>query len=1164
MTRRIQGLPPKAQYALTLAACIGNRFDVPTLAIVSERSAAQTAADLSLALDAGLLVAQVEAGTAPDEEPGYAFLHDRVQQAAYALIPEERRRMVHLTVGRLLQARSALESLQSFEVVQHLNQGRALISQRGERVQVARLNLEAGRKAKSSTAHDTALELFEAGIELLDEAAWQTDYELAFALHLEAAESRMLCGQLDTALEHSAQLLPRASTPLDRARVMRLRSLQHENLARYGEAIATMREALALFGVSFPDAHDDKLEALEREIDMIETLRGTRDIAALAELPQMTDPQVRMVAAMLTDIWSAAYLAGDPTLARLISATLVRLSLQHGNAEESAYGYVTHAISVGAVRGDPARAYAYGRLALEVNRRFDDVRRRAKILQQFHAHVNFWCQPFDTCAHYAREACRAGLDSGDFLYAAYGAGTQPWAAMLATQDLALFEREHEPNIALIERLKNRGFADSVHLLVQWSRSLQGRTVAPLSLSGAGFDEEAYRSAYAGSPFFSAIHAVVRLQLCVLLGSPAEALAAARHADSLVPPMLGTVWPVMFDLWNALALAAMPPTTASERDEVLAELCSAQARFESLSTHCAENFRCPALLLDAEIARLEGRTQLAVARLEQAIEYAAARPQPMMRALAHELCGRCLLETGRTALARMHLAQARAAYARWGARSKVDAMQQQYPVLSVRGSAAPARAGDEADAAPTDAVASSLVEAGDAAPAYDHGTSPAEGFDLFSVSKAAQAIAAEVELDGLLARLMRIAIENAGAERGALVLEGDSGAMVHAVDGLDAASIRAPVPLEQSLDVPVGIVNYVRRTAAPVLLSQADSDEQYAAEPYVARIRPRSLMCLPAMKQGRLVGVLYLENRRVQGAFTAQRARVLQIVSAQAAISLENAMLFAEQKREIAERERAQAELAAALSEVERLRQDLEAENSYLRRDLIANVSHDLRTPLVSIRGYLELLALRGETLDAPRRRSCLDTALRQSEHLGTLIDELFELAKLDFKGIALQRETFQLAELAGDVVQKFQLVAEGKRLSLRLDAAPGLPPVQADLSLIERVFDNLIGNALKHTPAGGCISVELRDDGARGVGVCVRDSGPGIDAAELPHIFDRFYRAADAAKRDPGGAGLGLAIAKRILELHGGTIEVESSSRGSCFHFHLPVAATAAIRAPRA
>lgn len=1157
MTRRIQGLPAKAQYALTLAACIGNRFDAPTLSIVSEQTAAQTATDLKQALDAGLIVAAALRGTAPDEVSSYAFLHDRVQQAAYALIPEERRRMVHLTVGRLLRARRSPEGPEAhgFDVVQHLNQGRELITRRDERLEVARLNLEAGRKAKSSTAHDTALELFEAGIQLLDETAWQQDYALCFALHLEAAESRTLCGQFDAALAHTAALLPRAASALDRARVIRLRSLQYENLACYADAIATTCEALALFGLSFPATQTDKIDALEREIETIASLRGDRDIAALAALPPMSDPPTQMVAVMLTDIWSAAYLNGDATLARLISATLVRLSLQHGNAPESAYGYVTHAISVGADRGDPAQAFAYGCLALEVNRRFDDLRRRAKILQQFHAHVNFWCRPVETCARYAREACQVGMDSGDFLYAAYGAGTQPWAAMLVTRDLAEFEREHTTNIALIERLKNPGFADSVRLLVHWARALQGRTAAPLSLTDADFDEAQYRSAYGDSPFFATIHAIARLPLCTLLGGADDALAAAHEARGCVHHLPGTVWPLIFDLWHALALAAhhhvLPP---DECDAALASLRAAQSRFATLSVHCAENYQCPAGLIGAEIARLEARTAEAIAQFESVIEYAAAQRQPMFEALAHELCGRCLLGAGRAALARMHLTQARLAYARWGAQAKVDAMRWQYPLLALGTEEHRADAGPLAAGEPLDTAAPNAARA------------TTDGFDLYSVSKAAQAIAAEVELEGLLVRLMRIAIENAGAERGALVLESDAGPMVHAMDGIDTAVAGAPTALEQSLEVPVGLVNYVRRTAEPVFVSDSkDGEEPHAADPYVARVRPRSLMCLPALKQGRLVGVLYLENRRVHGAFTARHARVLQMLAAQAAISLENARLFAEQRREIAERELAQASLASALSEVERLRQDLEAENSYLRRDLVANVSHDLRTPLVSIRGYLELLALRGDTLDAARRKSCVDTALRQSEHLGTLIDELFELAKLDFKGINLQLEIFALAELAGDVAQKFQLVAEGRQIGLRLDVAPNLPPVQADLSLIERVFDNLIGNALKHTPSGGSVRIELRDAGERGVGVRVRDSGPGIAAAELPHIFDRFYRAATAPRCDPAGAGLGLAIARRIVELHGAVIGVESSSQGSCFHFAVPAAGTtAAIRESRA
>jgi len=301
-------------------------------------------------------------------------------------------------------------------------------------------------------------------------------------------------------------------------------------------------------------------------------------------------------------------------------------------------------------------------------------------------------------------------------------------------------------------------------------------------------------------------------------------------------------------------------------------------------------------------------------------------------------------------------------------------------------------------------------------------------------------------------------------------------------------------------------------------------------------------------------VLYLENRRVEGVFTVDRAQVLRILSTQAAISLENARLFAGQRREIAEREQAQAQLAAALADVQQLRADLEAENSYLRRDLIANVSHDLRTPLVSIRGYLEVLATKGETLNATQRRNYLDTAVRQSEHLGTLIDELFELAKLDFKGVTLQREPFHLGELASDVRQKFQLIAEGRKVTLELVVDAALPLVHADISLMERVFDNLIGNALKYTPEGGKVEVSLtaRD---QLVWVCVSDSGVGIASSDLPFIFDRFYRAAGERTRTTG-AGLGLAITKRILDLHDARIEVLNQHRGTCFRFCLPVSTT--------
>jgi predicted ATPase/signal transduction histidine kinase len=1149
MAHKIQRLPAKSQYALTLAACIGNRFDCRTLATVIEESLAATTEDLQPAVVAGLIVklpSQMSEGSAAegDAPEEYAFLHDRVQQSAYSLIPADRKQMLHLTIGRLLRSGAAPEQLGAalFDVAHHLNLGRSLVDGALERRDLAALNLAAGRRAKSSTAHDTALELFRAGVSLIDSADWNEVHELCFELHLEAAESLYLCGQFESSLASLDALVDHARTAIERARVARLRSVEYENLAKYAEALASARDGLAFLGESFPDSECDKRSALEHEIARIDSLRAGREIAALVDLPTMVDPQVRMVMEMLTDIWSAAYIIGDATLACLISATMVRLSLVHGNVEESAYGYVTHAISIGAVRREYAQAYAFGQLALSVNQRFNDARRRAKIYQQFHAHVNFWCRPFGTCLPYAREARRSGLESGDFLYAAYGAGTESWAAIAATQDLAEFVRDYSPSVELIEKLKNKGFADSVRLILNWARALQGRTDAPLSLTDATLDEAAYARAYRDNPFFSAIHAVLRLHLCVLFGSPEEALQAASHASALVAHVPGTVWPLLSDFWHGLALSVnIERASDTERAAWLAQLKSSQRAYQAMAVHCAENFLSQALLLDAEIARIEGRDRDAIALYGEAIEFAAAGPLIAHQALAHELLGRFHLRRGQRSLAAMHLGRSRNCYRQWGAEAKADALVHQYPLV-MEGNGATAAGGEARLTAARELTETRRADAGD-------------GLDLFSVLKATQAIAGEPGHDRLLAKLLQIAVENAGAERGALILETETGPLVCAyatADG-EVRDAEHAVALEQSQSFPVGIVNYVRRTAEDVVLARADTDEQYGSDPYVVRTRPRSVACLPVQRQGRNIGVFYFEHRRAAAVFTPQRLRALRILATQAAASLETARLFDGLKREIAERKQAQEQLGAALTQVEQLRDALQAENTYLRRDLIANVSHDLRTPLASMRGYLELLATRGGQLTASQREEYLGVALRQSEHLAGLIDELFELAKLDLKGAQLEKEPFSFAELAADALQKFKPAAEGKRIALRLEAAPRPPFVRADLGLMERVLNNLIGNAIRHTPEGGQVTLRLSVEGARLVAQ-VADTGHGIAATELPFVFDRFYRGVNARTGGSAGVELGLAITKRILELHDTSIEVASDgTSGACFTFSLPL-----------
>ena len=886
MTRKIQRLSETTQRALTLAACIGNQFDLNTLAVVSEQSPETTDEDLRQAIDEGLILLTSE--TNPNSQlptsNSYAFLHDRVQQAAYALISEAWKKPVHLAVGRLLMeyadSRHSEEKL--FDIANHLNLASDLISDKAERLALARLNLQAGLKAKSSTAYAAAQEYLQAGLGLLDGDCWTNDYELSFALHLEAAECLYLCGDFDQAERGIELVLSRAADKLDKAKVYRLRMVQRENTSRYAEALACAREAWELFGVTFPDLAEEKQAALEQELNSIQLLLNGRSIESLIELPVMADPEIRMVLNIMTTIWSSTYILGDAILARLISATMVRLSLMHGNAEESAYGYVTHAITVGPILQDYESAYQFGQLALAVNEKFNDSRLRAKIHQQVHAHVNLWRKPMSNCVAHARTACRSGLESGDFLYAAYGASTEAWAGMLATQDLSQFVRELQPNLALIQKLKITGFADSLKLIINWAQALRGETSSPLSLSDKEFDETRYIETYRGNPFFTMFHAVVKLQLCYLFEDYEQAKKVAQIAHENSHHLAGTIWPVEFEFWNALALAGNK--SEFETQDLRFEIEKAQKLLAVLAESCPENFLCKSLLLSAELERLSGGGASDLAAMqcyERAIAYAEETGAIQHQALANERYAKFWLARNQSRLAQVFLTEARNRYAQCGAKAKVADLERRHPELLSRA---------------TNAKSSNTIESVAI-------KNSADTLDFSTVMKAARAIAGEIELDRLLDKLMRIVIENAGAERGYLLLEQSGKPHIRAEGSLNATDVKASgaIPLSKAESVPASVINYVWRTQENVVLADAARDDRFAHDPYIVRRHPRSVLCVPVMDQGRLVGVLYLENNQAAGTFTPERILICQMLSAQAAISLDNARLYGEMKQEMARR-----------------------------------------------------------------------------------------------------------------------------------------------------------------------------------------------------------------------------------------------------------------------
>ncbi len=894
MTRKIRRLPPESQRVLTLAACIGSRFDLATLSTVSELPVEATAATLRLAVEEGLVVVAdrsselaADRGPTSASSPGsvYGFLHDRVQQAAYALIPDDQKKLIHLTVGRLLLAACGPDVPESrlFEVVNHLNTGSSLISDATERLAVARLNLAAGRKAKTSTAYDTASAYLDLGIGLLSDDHWDSNYELMFSLHREAAECHYLARRFDVAEGHFEQLLARALTTLDTAQVHALRIVLYENLSHYDQAVSSGRKGLALFDVVLPQHEEEARAALDAEIDAIHRLLGQRTIASLVDLPVMTDDSVKMVMRILTSLWSPAYISGTQVIARLISATMVHLSLAHGNTEDSAYGYVTHAITIGPMRGDYRSAYEWGELALKVNERFDDGKRRAKIHQQFHAHVKLWRRPFETCIPHAREARRSGLEFGDLNYAGYGAVTETWPALPIANDLGSFVREYEPAASLLEKLKLSDFLTALRVMLSWALALQGRTASRLSLSNARFDEDAFVSKFEHEPFFRTFFDTAKLHLAVLLEEVQPALEAARLARQ--GTLAGTIWPVLADFWGGLALAGAFTTAASDdRARYWNELGASQRSLGLLADNCPENYRCFYLLLSAEMKRISSEYEEAERLCKEAIAYARVTDNLQQEALANELCARSLLARSSPSAATF-LIEAHRCYAGWGSSVKVQQMEEKYgQLLAARPS----------------------LPAAEHLPPLESEFGLQEGpLDVSTVLKAARAIAVEIQLKDLLPTLMTIALENAGADRGFFLRDADGRLMVEAEGAVEGTSVLRCVALEEFSGLSRSIVLYVRRTGQTLVLGDARRDERFTLDPYVASAQPRSILCMPAIHQGKVAGLLYLENTLATDAFTADRVRVLEILCSQAAISLENARLYENVRLEATERRRAE-------------------------------------------------------------------------------------------------------------------------------------------------------------------------------------------------------------------------------------------------------------------
>jgi len=858
MLEKLNRLPVQTQKALKAFACLGNSAQITTLSIVHGTSEEELHSDLWEALLLEFIVRL---------EGSYTFVHDRIHEAAYLLIPEGEQAKEHLRIGRLLVSSLADQEIEEnvFDVVNQLNRGIPLITSPEERKHLAELNLAAGRRSISSTAYASARSYLSTAASLLDDTSWSHSYALAFGIELHRAQCEFLTGEPENANRRLTTLSHRARDTPDYSKAACLQIEVCTAMNHSDRAVEICLQYLRRVGIEWT-MHPTK-EQFSQEYDLfLQNLAG-RPIEALIDLPPMDDPLQQATLNVLSAVGPSAFFT-DENLLNLTLCRTANISVMYGNDESSPLAYTYLGSILGPHFGDYETGYRLGKLGIDlVERGFD--RWKCRVYVCFGTLINPWSKHVRTSFDWIRPAFDAALEVGDIGYAGYCC--QNLIPLLIANGTSLAEVHSEAlkRLEFARKIKFSLVIDSLTGQLALIRQLRGLTLGFSSFDDAEFDEKAFERHLEGNPllaFPACWYWIRKLQARFYAGDYSAALDAAAKAE----PLLWTS-PSFFEIaeyhfFSALSQTAVyPRSKQGERERRWKAIAAHQKQLAMWAKNCPANFGNRVALVAAEIARIEGRELDAERLYETAIRSAHENGFVHNEAMAHEIAAWFYAARGFKKIADAYLRDARYCYLRWGADGKVHQLDKLY--LHLRE--------EKLVPSPTSTIGA-----------------PLEHLDFGAVIKVSQAISGKIVLEKLIETLMRTAIEHAGAERGVLVLPAGSEHRIEAEATTSGDTI--VVLLKEAANptaLPESIVHYVLRTQETVILDDASNQNSFSEDNYIRGHHARSILCMPLINQAKLIGVLYLENNLAPHVFTPARITVLRLLASQAAISLENTRLY---------------------------------------------------------------------------------------------------------------------------------------------------------------------------------------------------------------------------------------------------------------------------------
>jgi predicted ATPase/GAF domain-containing protein len=975
MLAKLLKLPENTQNVLKLAACIGTQFDLCLLSIVNEKSQLTTAAELWESVQTGLilpmrdayknslgfnqeasstddrqLIADLDASRSSLDSSlseyqstiSYQFLHDRVQQAAYALIPEDNKKAVNLRIGRLLLTNTSLEQQSEyiFEIVNHLNLGRELIDLEQEKIELAKLNLKAAQKAKHSTAYASALEYLTIAMECSKENIWRSHYELALALHKERGEIEYLNSNFNNSEEFINLGIKMAKSVIDKADFYNILILQYAMQGKCLEAVETGRKALALLGIDL--AQENFSARIKLELDDLQAKIRDQEIDSLIKIKEAKNPLIAAAIKLLNNLLIPVYIIerSGKNLYYLIALKIVNISLEHGIVAESSFGFSSYGILLGERLGDYQKGYEFGQLALSISQKFGQLNHICRTCYVIGNNLHPWIKHLKETESIFNDGYQAGLESGEFQFAGYILIYKLLNRFYLGQKLEQILTDLEVFLSFTQKTQNQIANDTILGLKNILLNLSKQTSGKLSFDHENLSEVKYlENCYSHQTAYAlCLYYILKSQVFYLYDNLTEGIESSQKAEKLLPAITGKFQIAAHNFYQSLLLAAIyPEANAEDQKNYWQKLEANQQQMKIWADNCPENFWHKYLLVAAEMARITGKDLEAMDLYDRAIESASLNEFIPNEILGNELAAKFWLEKGKENIAKVYLMEAYYGYQLWGATRKVEDLEEKYSHLW----------------STTD-------------------TNP-DVLDLTTVIKASQALAGEIVLDKLLKKLMKIVLENAGAQTGCLILEKKGQLLIEATSAWneDEVIVHQSTLVKSLQQLPLSVINYVERTREDVVLTNASGEGRFTTDAYIIKNQPKSILCTPIIHKDELIGMLYLENNLTAGAFTPDRLEVLKLLSSQAAISIENAKLYEEMT---VLNKNLQEEISDRISAEEALRESKEelAEYSRTLEQKVSERTLELSQTLEILKATQAELLFENELLRSAEQPSTFD------------------------------------------------------------------------------------------------------------------------------------------------------------------------------------------------